>query len=102
MELVLLLAALATLAYSLFSVLEFQLGFNKIKNLASQTILSSSLPSVSIIFSALNEEAAVENVINALLNLDYPNFEIIVVNDRSTYMCVILGKILVVTVVVAR
>ncbi len=84
MELVLLLIAAATLAYLLFSLLEFQFGFYKIKNLSSQIILSSKLPSVSIIFSALNEEATVENVINALLKLDYPNLEIIVVNDRST------------------
>ena len=84
MELVLLLLALATLAYLVFSVIEVQTGLNKIKNLSSQMIVSSPLPSVSIIFSALNEESVLENVINALLKLDYPQFEIIVVNDRST------------------
>lgn len=84
MESVLLLIAAATLAYSLFSLLEFHVGFKKIKNLSLQTIVSAPLPSVSIIFSALNEEATVKDVINALLKLDYPNLEIIVVNDRST------------------
>jgi glycosyltransferase involved in cell wall biosynthesis len=39
---------------------------------------------VSIIFSALDEEAAIEEAVRTFIDLEYPNFEIIAVNDRST------------------
>ena len=41
------------------------------------------LPSVSIITPAFNEEASIVESVNALLNLRYPDYEIIVVNDGS-------------------
>lgn len=41
-------------------------------------------PDVSIIFSACNEEKSVWQTITKLLEIDYPSFEIIAVNDRST------------------
>lgn len=85
MELALFLIALLTLGYLLFTVIEIKIGFSRIKNLSSQPILPwDALPSVSVIFSALNEEKMLENSINALLNLNYPKLEIIAVNDRST------------------
>ncbi len=40
-------------------------------------------PFVSIIVPVYNEEKVVKNSINSLLKLDYPNYEIIVVNDGS-------------------
>ncbi|MCW2278164.1 glycosyltransferase [Heliophilum fasciatum] len=42
------------------------------------------LPSVSIIAPAYNEEATVVESVNSLLNLNYPDYELIVVNDGST------------------
>jgi len=41
-------------------------------------------PSLSIVVPACNEEESVEQTINRLLVQDYPNLEVIVVNDRST------------------
>jgi glycosyltransferase involved in cell wall biosynthesis len=40
-------------------------------------------PTVSIIVAARDEEAEIEKALQSLLALDYPNFEVIVVNDRS-------------------
>lgn len=41
------------------------------------------LPSISIIAPAYNEEKSIVESVNSLLNLNYPNFEVIVVNDGS-------------------
>ena len=41
-------------------------------------------PRVSIIVPARNEEAEIENCLLSLLALDYGNYEVIAVNDRST------------------
>lgn len=41
-------------------------------------------PRVSIIVPARNEEAEIENCLRSLLVLDYDNYEVIAVNDRST------------------
>jgi glycosyltransferase involved in cell wall biosynthesis len=41
-------------------------------------------PLVSIVVPARNEEAEIENTLTRLLSLDYRNFEVIAVNDRST------------------
>lgn len=42
------------------------------------------LPRLSIVVPALNEESTVEAAMRTLLSLDYPDLEIIAVNDRST------------------
>lgn len=41
-------------------------------------------PYVSIMVPAHNEEAVIANTIENILNIDYPNFEVIVIDDRST------------------
>jgi glycosyltransferase involved in cell wall biosynthesis len=41
-------------------------------------------PRVSLIVPALNEQEHVEQALTALANLEYPNYEIIAINDRST------------------
>ena len=41
-------------------------------------------PSISIIFAARNEESSIEQATRSMLALDYPNMELIVVDDRST------------------
>jgi len=43
-----------------------------------------SNPRVSIIVPACNEQATVHAALTTLLNLDYDNYEVIFVNDRST------------------
>jgi len=60
-----------------------QLRCWKMKNskfLAKQGIL----PSISIIAPAYGEEATIIESVNSLLNLNYPDYEVIVVNDGST------------------
>ena len=46
-------------------------------------VLPSGNPPVSIIVPARNEEAEIENCLGSLLALDYDNYEVIAVNDRS-------------------
>ncbi len=41
-------------------------------------------PFVSIMIPAHNEESVIANTVKTVLNLDYPNFEIIAIDDRST------------------
>ena len=41
-------------------------------------------PGVSIIAPAYNEEVTIIDNVNSLMHIDYPNFEIIIVNDAST------------------
>jgi len=85
MELLFLIFAAITFGYLFFTLIEFILGYRKIKNLSDQVIEDRDLlPQVSILLSVLNEEKSIEAVINSLLNLDYPNLEIIAINDRST------------------
>jgi glycosyltransferase involved in cell wall biosynthesis/predicted outer membrane lipoprotein len=47
-------------------------------------VLASGNPRVSIIVPARNEEESVEQCLWSLLALDYDNYEVIAVNDRST------------------
>ena len=46
--------------------------------------LPSGNPRVSIIVPARNEEETIEQALTSLLSLDYDNYEVIAVNDRST------------------
>ena len=45
--------------------------------------LEAITPSVSIIVAARNEERHIKSALNSLLDIDYPDYELIVVNDRS-------------------
>src|SRR5580698_3246276 len=47
-------------------------------------VLPGGNPRVSIIVPARNEEESIERALNSLLALDYDNYEVIAVNDRST------------------
>jgi len=47
-------------------------------------VSASGNPRVSIIVPARNEEDSVEQTLKSLLALDYDNYEVIAVNDRST------------------
>ena len=42
------------------------------------------LPSISIVVAARNEARDIEAALNSWFELDYPNLELVVVNDRST------------------
>ena len=43
----------------------------------------TKLPSVSVIISAKNEDENLQNFLPVLMDQDYPNYEVIVVNDQS-------------------
>ncbi len=47
-------------------------------------VLPAGNPRVSIVVPARNEEESIEQALNTLLALDYDNYEVIAVNDRST------------------
>jgi glycosyltransferase involved in cell wall biosynthesis len=47
-------------------------------------VAATGNPRVSIIVPARNEEESIEQVLHTLLALDYDNYEVIAVNDRST------------------
>ena len=44
-------------------------------------------PFVSVIIPVFNEEKVILQTIKSLLTLDYSNYEIIIVNDGSSYRC---------------
>ena len=46
--------------------------------------LDDSLPSLSIIVPARDEALAIEEALRRMLCLDYPDYEVIAINDRST------------------
>lgn len=84
MEMILLAVAIVTCIALILTILEFHIGFKKLLNLSLQPALEQqALPPISIIFSALNEEADMENALKSMLAIDYPRFEIIAINDRS-------------------
>lgn len=56
---------------------------DRVKKLSPATA-STSLPPVSIIVPARNEEANIRRCVSSLLEQDYDNFEVIVVDDGST------------------
>ena len=44
----------------------------------------AALPSLTIVVPARNEEAEIEPALRSLLQLNYPRFEVVALNDRST------------------
>ena len=61
-----------------------QLGLSISYNLKHRKKPTSNSPKISIIVPAYNEEKTVSNCIQSLLSLDYPNYEILLVDDGST------------------
>src|SRR5215471_7833718 len=62
------------------------LGVHKISDIARPEwdLRPRGNPRVSIIVPARNEEADIEYALTGLLALDYDNYEVIVIDDRST------------------
>jgi glycosyltransferase involved in cell wall biosynthesis len=66
-------------------VLDAGLGMPKVADIARPewADANASFPRVSIIVPAKNEEGTIAGVLRDLLALDYPNYEVIAVDDRS-------------------
>ncbi len=69
------IAGLLLLTYAFFRFLH---------KVPASTIADQELPFVSILVPARNEESKVGRCLQSLLKQSYPNFEIIVIDDRST------------------
>ena len=69
--------------YGLYSLAASKYQKRKLKKCPVQ-INESYKPFVSIMIPAHNEEGVIENTVRNILSLDYPNFEIILIDDRST------------------
>ncbi len=81
--------ALVTLFLALGTTIEMLIGLRRLEWLSDQPIgvkspLSPLAPAISIIVSARNEEKNISAGLSSLLELDYPEKQIIVINDRST------------------
>jgi glycosyltransferase involved in cell wall biosynthesis len=69
----------------LLRVIEVAFGMRKIDNITDpEWDLQSPRPRVSIVVPARNERETIEPALTSLLSLDYDNYEVIAVNDRST------------------
>jgi hypothetical protein len=49
-----------------------------------ETPRDAALPPLTIVVPARNEEAEIEEALRSLLELDYPQFEVVAIDDRST------------------
>ena len=82
------LVAMTLLAYLSISSLRYQrrLRVNLPDDETIRYMMKTSplTPQVSIIASAYNEEVTIRDNVNSLLKVDYPNYDIIIVNDEST------------------
>lgn len=77
--------------YTIYTMLTFFSYFSIVANMRRNRIreklvlIQSSLsPGISIITGAFNEEMTIIHNVRSLLNMNYPLFEVIIVNDGST------------------
>ncbi len=81
-------AGVLNLSYALLLVFAALEAHRQRRNFAikplSMLFRPHMLPAISIIVPAYKEEATIVENVNSLLNLRYPDFEVIVVNDGST------------------
>jgi hypothetical protein len=77
--------SLAVLLLVVATALEAAIGWRKIIPLEdSVAAVPDIAPRVSIIVAALNEADTIAPALRSLLSINYPNLEIIAINDRST------------------
>ncbi len=83
MSLFLLLALIAFVA-TFYAAVTLVLGMRKMKRLQDvPPYTEASAPRVSLIVPACNEEKTIEPAMESFLQQEYPNLEIIAINDRS-------------------
>ena len=69
--------------YALFLNLSYKLQKRKLQKYP-QIINPDYKPFVSVLIPAHNEETVISATVQNILNMDYENFEVIVIDDRST------------------
>ena len=75
----------ATLAViALLTLFALLFGYSRVPMLRDEAPAQPPVPGVSIVIAARDEERHVETAVRSLLALDYPDCDLIVVNDRST------------------
>jgi hypothetical protein len=70
-----------------FSILQLAFHFPEIADLTRPGWAppkEAALPSLTIVVPARNEEAEIEPALRSLLQLDYPRYEVVAIDDRST------------------
>ncbi|MEO8127630.1 MAG: glycosyltransferase [Bryobacteraceae bacterium] len=84
MDIFLLALAACTLAFWLYSAAGMIGGSRSIARLEDiPPITGADLPKISVVVAACNEEYGIEDALTSVLHQDYPDYEVIVVNDRS-------------------
>lgn len=78
------IAMLALVIYSLREQYNLSINMPSDDTIRYMMKMSPITPSVSIIASAYNEEVTIIDNVRSLLNIYYPKYEIIIVNDAST------------------
>lgn len=81
------ISGLLLVAIWLVPVVQLVLHFSEVANLAQpewNPPQDALLPPLAIIVPARNEEAEIEAALRSLLQLNYPQYEVVAVNDRST------------------
>lgn len=74
----------AVLLLTVLVALEISSGHRRIRSLSTIAPEADELlPKVSIVVAARNEQRNIHEALQSLLNLSYPDYELIVVNDRS-------------------
>ncbi len=78
--------ALLVVRYALMIVFSFLDHLESLKRgpIVIDPKAESSLPMISLVVPAYNEGVVIEAAIRSLLELDYPNYEILVIDDGST------------------
>ncbi|HEY0593290.1 MAG TPA: glycosyltransferase family 2 protein [Thermoanaerobaculia bacterium] len=76
--------AAITLLFLLAFAIESSIGGLRMRALRDAPAEGSDWPRVSIVVAGRNEELSVEEATRSLLALDYPDFEVVSVDDRST------------------
>ncbi|RPI17518.1 MAG: glycosyltransferase family 2 protein [Ignavibacteriae bacterium] len=77
--------SLFSFVFAVLLAVDILYGNSTIKRLKNiKPDLPDKPPKVSIIIPCRNEERHIKEALQSVLHLDYPNYEIIVINDRST------------------
>lgn len=85
MSLLLTILAAGTFICWTLVVLELGLGSRRIRHLRRvEPLGDDAAPGVSAVIPACNEERNIEHALRSVLALDYPDLELIVIDDRST------------------